>query len=376
MSKPSFKPKRLLLVHAHPDDESLFTGHIIAKAVADGAEVMVLTLTRGERGRMKLEDLKGIEGNLAAVGAFRASELKNALEALGVTKHKFAGTRAYLDTGFRINAFSRATKPKDVDEMALSAVSTAVISEDIYQVLKEFKPDYLLTYNRRGGFGHPDHKRANEASAMALRRYAKEHKGRAPQFWVIAEGRERFDFQIGNETTAAIKKAALSAHASQIAVHAETYSIVSGKEIRYDRPERIRRSSIKPWLWIKPVAMGLWALPLGVLMALAGTLLHDINAADAAHTPIGLMVALALTGSLALSLRLLRESRGALYLMALTFAATLYWIAKITPEGVVTISDNSNGNWWVYGSLAICAIVMIFPQLSPGRWRKRASSHR
>jgi N-acetyl-1-D-myo-inositol-2-amino-2-deoxy-alpha-D-glucopyranoside deacetylase len=111
-------------------------------------------------------------------------------------------------------------------------------------------------------------------------------------------------------------------------------------------------------------------------MALAGTLLHNINAADAAHTPIGLLVALALTGSLALALRLLRESRGALYLMALTFAATLYWIAKITPEGVVTIANNSNGDWWVYGSLAICAVVMIFPQLSPGRWRKRASSHR
>ena len=376
MSKPTFKPKRLLLVHAHPDDESLFTGHIIAQAIADGAEVMVLTLTRGERGRMKLEELKGIEGNLAAVGAFRASELKNALEALGVTKHKFAGTRAYLDTGFRINTFSRASKPKNVDEMALAAVSTAVISEDIYKVLNEFKPDYLLTYNRRGGFGHPDHKRANEASAMALRRYSKEHKGRAPQFWVIAEGRERFDVQIGSPATAAIKKAALSAHASQIAVHQETYSIVSGKEIRYDRPERIRRSSIKPWLWIKPVALGLWALPLGVLMALAGTLMHNINAADEAHTPLGLLVALALTGSLALALRLLRESRGALYLMSLTFAATLYWIAVITPGGVVAISDNSNGQWWIYGSLAICGLVMVFPRLSPGRWRKRTSSHR
>jgi N-acetyl-1-D-myo-inositol-2-amino-2-deoxy-alpha-D-glucopyranoside deacetylase len=376
MSKPTFKPKRLLLVHAHPDDESLFTGHVIAKAIKDGAEVFVLTLTRGERGRMKLEELKGLEGNLAAVGAFREAELKNALSALGVSRHKFAGTRAYLDSGFRINAWSRATKPKNLDEMALSAVSTAVISEDIYQVIKDFKPDYVLTYNRRGGFGHPDHKRANEASAMALRRFNKETRGKAPQFWVISEGRERFDVAIGTPETSAIKKAALSSHASQIAVHAETYSIVSGKEIRYDRQERIRRSSIKPWLFLKPIALGLWALPLGILMAFAGTMLHNITAAGPDRAPIGLQVALALTASLALSLRLLRESRGALYLMSLTFASSLYWLAMGNADGDVMIANNSNGQYWVYGSLIICAVVMIFPRVGPGAWRKRTSSHR
>ncbi len=376
MAKPIFAPKRLLLVHAHPDDESLFTAHVIAKAVASGAEVFVLTLTRGERGRMKLEELKGLEGNLAAVGAFRAAELKNALAALGVTQHKFAGTRAYLDTGFKINSWGRAGKPKQVDEMALSAVSTAVISEDIYGVLREFKPDTVVTYNRKGGFGHPDHKRAHEASAMALRRYTKERRGRGPKFWVIAESRERFDVAIGDESTAKIKKAALEAHASQIAVHAETYSIVNGKEVRYDRPERLRLSSIKPWMVLKPIILGLWSLPLGVLMAVAGTMLHDIHAADANKTPIGLMVALALVVSLALALRLLRESRGALYLMSLTFAATLLWLGSKSNDGDVVIAGNTNGQWWVYGSLISCFVIMAFPRLRPGSWRRSASGHR
>ena len=67
MAKATFNPKRLLVVHAHPDDESLFTGHVIADAVAAKAEVMVLTLTRGERGRMKLEELKSLEGNLPSM---------------------------------------------------------------------------------------------------------------------------------------------------------------------------------------------------------------------------------------------------------------------------------------------------------------------
>ena len=376
MSKPVFKPKRLLLVHAHPDDESLFTGHVISKAIESGAEVMVLTLTRGERGRMKLEELKGIEGNLAAVGAFRSAELKNALKALGVTNHKFAGTRAYLDTGFKIKAFGRAGKPKNVDELALSAVSTAVISEDIYKVIKEFRPDYLVTYNRKGGFGHPDHKRANEASAMAIRRYAKERPGRAPQFWVIAEGRERFDVSIGDAKSAVAKKAALEAHASQIAVYQETYSIVSGKEIRYDRQERLRRSSIKPWTIFKPLIIGFWALPLGVLMAIAGTMLHNITANDDGHTPIGLMVALTITTCLALALRLLRESRGALYLMVLTFISTLLWLSGKTNSSSVLITGGTNGQWWVYGSTVICLIIMMFPRLRPSSWTRRVASHR
>ena len=65
MAKATFNPKRLLVVHAHPDDESLFTGHVIAEAVAAKAEVMVLTLTRGERGRMKLEDAVADEHAIA-----------------------------------------------------------------------------------------------------------------------------------------------------------------------------------------------------------------------------------------------------------------------------------------------------------------------
>lgn len=376
MAKPTFNPKRLLLVHAHPDDESLFTGHVIAKAIARGAEVFVLTLTRGERGRMKLEELKGIEGDLAAVGAFRAAELKNALDALGVKNHKFAGTRAYLDTGFKINAWGRAGKPKDVDELALSAVSTAVVSEDIYRVIKDFKPDFLVTYNRKGGFGHPDHKRAFEASAMALRRYSKERKGRAPQFWVIAESRERYDIAIGDEETAKVKKAALEAHASQIAVGPETYSIVSGKEVRYDRPERLRKASIRPWTALKPILLGLWALPLGILMAVAGTMLHNVTASDANRTPIGLFVAMTLTFSLSLALRLLRESRGALYLMTLTFTATLLWLGNKTADGDVVIANNANGQWWFYGSIVACFAVMMFPRLKPGSFSRRASGHR
>ncbi|MFM1995216.1 MAG: hypothetical protein RLZZ610_733 [Actinomycetota bacterium] len=376
MAKAAFNPKRVLLVHAHPDDESLFTGHVIADRAAARSEVMVLTLTRGERGRVKLEDLKPLEGNLASMGEFRSNELKNALSQLGDVKHKFAGTRAYLDSGMRLNAFGKPIKPRRTDEMSLASVSTAVIADDIYQVLSKFKPDAVITYNRKGGFGHPDHKKAHEATAMALRRFARSSKSKPPQFWVIAEPGERFDVEIGGPKTAPKKKAALEQHASQVTVAQETYSLVAGREIRYDQPERLRRASTTPWLWLKPVFLALWALPLGILLGFAGTLLHSVTAADEARTPIGLVVALVTTFSLAVALRLLRNSRGALYLMSLTLAGTVFWLSRPTAAGDALIIDNQAGNFWVYGSLIICAVVILFPKLRPGTWAKNASGHR
>jgi N-acetyl-1-D-myo-inositol-2-amino-2-deoxy-alpha-D-glucopyranoside deacetylase len=376
MARASFNPKKVLLVHAHPDDESLFTGHVIADRAAAGADVMVLTLTRGERGRVKLEDLKPLEGNLASMGQFRANELRNALAQLGAVKHKFAGTRAYLDSGMRLNAFGKPIKSKRTDEMSLSSVSTAVISDDIYQVLRQFKPDAVISYNRKGGFGHPDHKKAHEATAMALRRFARDSKFRTPQFWVIAERGERFDVEVGGAKTAPKKKAALEQHASQVSIGRDTYSLVAGREFRFDTPERLRKASTRPWLWLKPVFLALWALPLGILLGFAGTLLHSVTASDEARTPIGLAVALVMTFSLAVALRLLRNSRGALYLMSLTLAGTVFWLSRPSAAGDALVIDNEAGNIWIYGSLIICAVVILFPKLRPGTWAKNASGHR
>jgi N-acetyl-1-D-myo-inositol-2-amino-2-deoxy-alpha-D-glucopyranoside deacetylase len=376
MAKPRFTPKRLLIVHAHPDDESLFTAHVIADRIAAKSEVKVFTLTRGERGKVKLDELKGLEGNLAAMGSFRTGELLEALKVFGNVQHAFAGTRAYLDSGMRINPWGKPAKPRDLDEMALSAAATNVIADDIYAQIIDFKPDAVLTYNRRGGFGHPDHKMAHDATAMAVRRVSKKLKSRAPQFWVIAEPREPFDAEFGNAKTAQIKKAALEAHASQVAVNAETYSVVPGKEIRYDRPERIRKSSPSALLGIRSAFTFLWAMPLGVLVGLAGTMMHQVKANDTGQTAIGLIVALVMTASLAISLRLLRRSRGALYLVTATLAATVFWLAQRQPGGELFIPGNNAGNIWAYGSIGIFALVILFPKVQPGAWRRSSRGHR
>ena len=378
MPKQTFNAKRLLVVHAHPDDESIFTGHIIADRLAAGAEVYVLTLTRGERGKVKLEELKGLEGQLRAMGAFRTGELKVALSELQKAgpklQHSFAGTRAFLDSGMRINQMGRPTKKSRTDEMALAAASTAVIAEDIERVMNEFKPDAILTYNAKGGYGHPDHKMAHHATAMAIRHYRRQ-KRRAPQFWVLAEPKERFDVAIGDAKTAVFKRAALEAHSSQVSIFAETFSIGS-TEIRYDAPERIRKATPSPLVHLLPLLTFFWAIPLGVLLGLSGTLLHSIKTTDTAQFPIGLSVALTMGACLALALRLLRNSRGALYLMTLSFITSVYWLSQEQPGGEVLIVSNQIGDTWVYGSMAICAFVMLFPRLNPGSWRRSASGHR
>jgi N-acetyl-1-D-myo-inositol-2-amino-2-deoxy-alpha-D-glucopyranoside deacetylase len=376
MAKAKFAPKRLLIVHAHPDDESLFTGHVIADRIAAKSEVMVFTLTRGERGKVKLDELKPLEGDLAAMGSFRAAELMEALKAFGNVQHAFAGTRAYLDSGMRINPWGKPAKPRDLDELALAAAATTIIADDIAAKIKEFKPDAVLTYNRRGGFGHPDHKMAHDATAMAIRKISKQSRTRAPEFWVIAEPREQFDAEIGNAKTAPIKKAALEAHASQVAVNAETYSVVPGKEIRYDRPERIRKSSPSAFVGVRSAFTFLWAMPLGVLLALAGTMMHQVKANNGAEQPIGLIVALVMTISLAIALRLLRRSRGALYLVTATLAATILWLAQRQPGGELFIPGNEAGNIWAYGSIGIFALVIMFPKIQPGAWRRSSRGHR
>jgi N-acetyl-1-D-myo-inositol-2-amino-2-deoxy-alpha-D-glucopyranoside deacetylase len=375
MAKATFTPQRLLIVHAHPDDESLFTGHVIAERLAANAEVMVFTLTRGERGKVKLEELKSLEGNLAAMGAFRSGELREALAAFGDVKHAYAGTRAYLDSGMRLNPLGRPTKPRKLDELALSAASTSVIADDILNVIQAFKPDAVVTYNRKGGFGHPDHKMAHEATAMAIRMFAKKRKGRAPAFWVIAEPGERFDVQIGDATTAVIKKAALEAHSSQVSIGAETYSLVAGKEFRYDRTERLRQVSPNPLVHIRPVLTFFWAIPLGFLLGIAGTLLHQVRATGDSGAAIGLIVALVMTGSLALAIRLLRRSRGALYLVAATFASTIFWLSQPQADGSLLIPGNDSGTIWAYGSLGLIAAIILFPNIRAGSWRKSARGH-
>lgn len=376
MSKPRFSPNRLLVVHAHPDDESLFTGHLIAHALRGGSEVRVLTLTRGEMGSTQVKQFEYLNGDTQAMALFREQELSQALEAFPGVEHRYLGKRAYKDSGMRINAWGKVGKPRKLDEMALAAAGTSVVGEDIADEIRDFKPDAVVTYDAKGGYGHPDHKASHAAVAWAIRQVAKERI--KPEFWEIAEPGNSFDIEFGDEETAELKKAALEAHGSQLEISGDEI-IYNGKtRMRLSDKERLRKTSPSPLLQLKPALTYFWAIPTGVLVGIAGTLLH--RSEDGSGFPIGLVVALSMVASLALALRMLRNSRGALYLMSFSLIITVFLMAQRQPGGELFITTDLQGNFfesvgnlWAYGSILVVGLIMVFPQLRGSAWKEQVS---
>ncbi|MFJ9892017.1 N-acetyl-1-D-myo-inositol-2-amino-2-deoxy-alpha-D-glucopyranoside deacetylase [Streptomyces sp. NPDC091280] len=178
--------RRLLLVHAHPDDESINNGATMAKYAAEGALVTLVTCTLGERGEVIPPALRQLTG--AALGDHRAGELAAAMGELGVGDFRLlGGAGRYRDSGMMDtpdnddpDCFWRA----DVDEAAGHLV----------EVIREVRPQVLVTYDPDGGYGHPDHiqahrvaLRAAELAADAGQSIAKVYWNRAPRT-VVRDG--------------------------------------------------------------------------------------------------------------------------------------------------------------------------------------------
>ena len=154
-------PRRLLLVHAHPDDESITTGATIARYAAEGAEVTVVTCTLGEEGEIvrELPELAGL-GAWAAdqLGGYRVAELKAACAALGVSRHRYlGGIGRWRDSGM-------AGTPSATHPRAFTGGAVDDQAAQLAEVLDEVRPQVVVTYDAFGGYGHPDHIRAHEVT--------------------------------------------------------------------------------------------------------------------------------------------------------------------------------------------------------------------
>ena len=154
---------RLLLVHAHPDDECISTGATMAKYAADGAHVTLVTCTLGEEGEILVPELVHLAADKHdALGEHRIGELAAAMKALGVTDHRFlGGPGRWRDSGMmgeptneRPNCFWQA----DLDEAVGELVT----------VIREVRPQVVITYNEDGGYGHPDHIQAHRITVAAF----------------------------------------------------------------------------------------------------------------------------------------------------------------------------------------------------------------
>ena len=169
----------LMTVHAHPDDETIGTGGTMAKAVAAGRRVVLVTGTRGEMGEIVVPEMDTAE-NHRRLGEIRMGELERAMQALAVTEWENLGYRDSDLVGRAGNADPRNFWNADLDEAAGRLV----------WLIRRFQPDVITTYNEFGGYGHPDHIRVHDVAVRAFPRagdpawypeqLAPEHGGSAP----------------------------------------------------------------------------------------------------------------------------------------------------------------------------------------------------
>ena len=167
--------RRLLLVHAHPDDETLTTGGTMARYAADpDTSVTLVTCTLGEEGEVIPPALAMLAPDAAdQLGGYRIGELAAACAALGVTDHRFlGGTGRWRDSGMVLAGHGvRAATPAELHPRALAAVDAFADQVDaLTAVLEEVAPQVVVTYAADGGYGHPDHVRAHEITVAAVRR--------------------------------------------------------------------------------------------------------------------------------------------------------------------------------------------------------------
>jgi N-acetyl-1-D-myo-inositol-2-amino-2-deoxy-alpha-D-glucopyranoside deacetylase len=179
----------MVLVHAHPDDETITCGGVMALAAAAGVGVTLVTCTLGEAGEVIPPELQHLSGH--ALGEHRADELAKACAVLGVTDHRYLGGQGrWHDSGMVVTHGIFAAPPDALGPDAFSRRD--VVDEQVAQlteVLREVRPQVVISYDATGGYGHPDHLRAHEITGGAVA--AVDPLGETVSFHATAAPRDR-----------------------------------------------------------------------------------------------------------------------------------------------------------------------------------------
>lgn len=175
--------RHVLFVHAHPDDESIWTGGSIAEFARHGVDVTVLTCTLGELGEVIGAPYQGLVADRAdQLGGFRIGELREALAALGANTpdHEpllLGGAGTWRDSGM--------VGDKGNDDPRAFIHSGEVAVEQLREVLRELQPDLVITYDADGGYGHPDHIRAHDIVVAACE--GSDAEDCYPTLWAVTD---------------------------------------------------------------------------------------------------------------------------------------------------------------------------------------------
>jgi N-acetyl-1-D-myo-inositol-2-amino-2-deoxy-alpha-D-glucopyranoside deacetylase len=167
MSAPT--GRRLVVVHAHPDDETLWTGGMIARYAAGGVAVTLVTCTLGEQGEVLTDELRGLAADRAdQLGGYRVAELRAACAALGTTDQRFlGGIGRWRDSGMVWRTRARASAPTVLHPRAFAAGMLDEQVDALVEVLEQVRPQVVVSYGPDGGYGHPDHVRAHQVTMAA-----------------------------------------------------------------------------------------------------------------------------------------------------------------------------------------------------------------
>jgi len=240
-----------MLVHAHPDDETINNGVTMAHYVRKGHHVTLVTCTRGEEGEVLVPELSHLaSGAEDKLGEHRVGELADAMAVLGVTDFGFLGEGSvrYRDSGMM------GTPPNERDDCFWKADLDSAASVLAKEMMAK-KPDVLITYDEFGGYGHPDHIKAHQIAMRAAEIIRSEWEIRkiywntipisvieagisamkevGSDFWGV-EKAEDFPFAkpdelvttvVSNEELVDLKMAAMKAHATQITVDGPFFAL-------------------------------------------------------------------------------------------------------------------------------------------------------
>jgi mycothiol conjugate amidase Mca len=147
------EPLTLMAVHAHPDDEAIGTGGVLARAAAEGIRTVLVTCTGGEVGEINPDTTVGAE----ELGQVRESELRAACEILGVAHLELLGYRDSGMAGTEDNNHPDCFAQADLDHAAARLVD----------LVRTYRPSVIVTYDENGFYGHPDHINAHRIAARA-----------------------------------------------------------------------------------------------------------------------------------------------------------------------------------------------------------------
>jgi N-acetyl-1-D-myo-inositol-2-amino-2-deoxy-alpha-D-glucopyranoside deacetylase len=263
---------RLLLVHAHPDDESIGTGATIARYAAEGAQVTLVICTRGELGEVIPPELAYLATG-DRLGEHRITELAAACAALGIVDQRFlGGPGRWRDSGMM-------GLPANDSPDCFWQADLATAAAELATVIVDVRPQVLVTYDANGFYGHPDHIQAHRVARAAIplaastgHRVAKLYATAMPRSVAEARGLppvwvpdDQVTTEIDGTAYLAAKTAARRAHATQIAVQG-------------DGEAGGGRFALADGRWQAVLAKEYYTLLAGASGAVTGTREHDLFA--------------------------------------------------------------------------------------------------